>query len=979
MANGDNIDPKKLEEINARKKEGINLDQQEFEALQNKSRALEEIMQKYTGHNQLLQQNAANQTDITSQLKFQLKEAKENKEEIRESLNISKQAANAIKNSIGPHSTIRDIEKQRGKNLQIQEQLKQKILALGIGEAGGIKELQGEIQKRINFDKKSLELQEEFINHQQAELDALSNFRTAKQLGNAEDTAAAKLKLENLNKVGKNLSNEIDLHSKNAAEASKIETSQLKQAQALLDTNQNLDDANEKLDENLRKREAINNALGLSGGLLKGINSVLGGALGSTNNILSNAEKRVEAINEQNSYYDEQGNLIENNVGKLRGFGIILNEIGKSILDNITDPLVIVGSILDFSAQTTKFSKELGISKDKANELMKEFTALSGEINNGLDGNIVNSQRLMETISGINKEMGGFAFAFQSKELGNMAAEATIFREAMGGTEAEAMGIMQSALNTGKSFREMQKEIVSVSNEISKQTGLQFNTTALMKEAAGVTGQVRAQLGGSVTEISKVLAVTKSFGMELNQVKNIASGLLDFESSINAELEAELLTGKQLNLEQARLFALTGDYKGLTEEINKNVGDFNDFSKMNVLQQESIAKALGMSADEMSDMLFKQGSLAEMKAKAKADNDTETLQMLEQRDIQQQMADIIFQLKQNFINAIGGAKGLEEIMKKIGDVAGKITNFLSSDIGQIVIKLTVFGKILGSILPIFKTMSFLTGLIKINTSATALAEKIGLVSKRQSVMIKTREQMLNKTAIADTSAKNLYENMTLGTTIKRNAAKNIGIAREKVSLGLSKAKALVEKLINSTIIKQGLSMVKNVAKGALNLGMSIARGAATIFRAAMSTFGAIPLVGIGLATAAAVAGIATMKAMSKPKKAMGGSIMGPGHSQGGVDIEVEGGEFIVNKAAASKIGTSNLETINKGALPAAMTTQTKQDNSDLIAAINALGDKPGMKETKVDTVPAPTDLFANNTKIGKGSFQQQYQGRVLFT
>ena len=52
MANGDNIDPKKLEEINARKKEGINLDQQEFEALQNKSRALEEIMQKYTGHKQ---------------------------------------------------------------------------------------------------------------------------------------------------------------------------------------------------------------------------------------------------------------------------------------------------------------------------------------------------------------------------------------------------------------------------------------------------------------------------------------------------------------------------------------------------------------------------------------------------------------------------------------------------------------------------------------------------------------------------------------------------------------------------------------------------------------------------------------------------------------------------------------------------------------------------------------------------------------
>ena len=56
--------------------------------------------------------------------------------------------------------------------------------------------MKGTYSTEKEADKKSLELQEEFINHQQAELDALSNFRTAKQLGNAEDVAAAKLKLE---------------------------------------------------------------------------------------------------------------------------------------------------------------------------------------------------------------------------------------------------------------------------------------------------------------------------------------------------------------------------------------------------------------------------------------------------------------------------------------------------------------------------------------------------------------------------------------------------------------------------------------------------------------------------------------------------------------------------------------------------------------------------------------------------------------
>ena len=63
------------------------------------------------------------------------------------------------------------------------------------------------------------------------------------------------------------------------------------------------------------------------------------------------------------------------------------------------------------------------------------------------------------------------------------------------------------------------------------------------------------------------------------------------EHTLPAKKDAELLYGKQINLEKARLYALTGDYEGLTREINKNVGDFNDFSNMNVLQQEKLAQA----------------------------------------------------------------------------------------------------------------------------------------------------------------------------------------------------------------------------------------------------------------------------------------------------------------------------------------------------------------------------------------------------
>ena len=94
--------------------------------------------------------------------------------------------------------------------------------------------------------------------------------------------------------------------------------------------------------------------------------------------------------------------------------------------------------------------------------------------------------------------------------------------------------------------------------------------------------------------------------MELQEVAAAGRSLLNFEESISNELNAELLLGKQINLERARLAALTGDYEELTREINKNIGDFGDFTQMNVLQQESLAKAVGMQADQLADILFKQ-------------------------------------------------------------------------------------------------------------------------------------------------------------------------------------------------------------------------------------------------------------------------------------------------------------------------------------------------------------------------------------
>ena len=168
-------------------------------------------------------------------------------------------------------------------------------------------------------------------------------------------------------------------------------------------------------------------------------------------------------------------------------------------------------------------------------------------------------------------------------------------------------------------------------------------------------------MGGNVEEITRAVAVAKELGFELKEMASTSKALLNFQSNIEAELEAELLTGRQLNLEQARLFALTGDYEAMTREIKNNVGDFYEFSKLNVLQQDAIAKSVGMTSDSLSDALFKESSIAELKEKARAENDEETLARLEQLDIQKQFEQLVLKLKGGFVAAATALKPIGDI------------------------------------------------------------------------------------------------------------------------------------------------------------------------------------------------------------------------------------------------------------------------------------------------------------------------------
>lgn len=116
-----------------------------------------------------------------------------------------------------------------------------------------------------------------------------------------------------------------------------------------------------------------------------------------------------------------------------------------------------------------------------------------------------------------------------------------------------------------------------------------------------------AREGG--TNIAEAAISAQQLGLSLSEVESISSNLLNIESSIESEMQASVLLGRQLSLNKARELALAGDMNGMMEEVVKNLGDANEWEKMNVLQREAFAGAVGISISQMQTMIAQQDDL----------------------------------------------------------------------------------------------------------------------------------------------------------------------------------------------------------------------------------------------------------------------------------------------------------------------------------------------------------------------------------
>ena len=216
----------------------------------------------------------------------------------------------------------------------------------------------------------------------------------------------------------------------------------------------------------------------------------------------------------------------------------------------------------------------------------------------------------------------------------------------------EAAGIYKFSVLTGKSSSQVNKEMLSAFANTRNAVRGSANFKETMAAAAKVSGQLAANLQNSPGLITKAIVQAQALGTTLEQTKNQGESLLNWETSIENELKAEVLTGKQLNLERARAAALAGDQVALAQELNKNIGTYDDFQKMNVLQQKALAEAVGLTADQLSDQLRKQ-KIATEQGKSLAQVSADELEAAEKRKTIQEKFNNFLEKLMDIIGSIG--------------------------------------------------------------------------------------------------------------------------------------------------------------------------------------------------------------------------------------------------------------------------------------------------------------------------------------
>jgi hypothetical protein len=732
------------------------------------------------------------------------------------------------------------------------------------------------------------------------------------------------------------------------------------------------EDINTLLEGRIKKEKDINNLMGIGGAAVEGIDKALeeigfGGlskALG-----LEEVKERMKEVAEE---IQEAGHDTDSFANKFKVLKAGISEAGNNLISTLKDPLTatlfvvteLVEALKDVDAGAGKMAKNFGVSFHEALHLKGEMNSIAGSTS---DVNVTTG-KLVESFTTLNNAFG--TFASLSEE--SLVTFTKLTKQA-GLSEEAAIALTKTSLLNNKTVEDTTSEYLGQVEAFKAQTGSAINTKLVLEDIGKISAATALTLGNTPKALAEAAVTARSLGMSIEQVNQAASQLLNFESSITSELEAELLTGKDLNLEEARRAALNGDIATLSKEISKNIGTAAEFSKMNVIQQEALAKSVGMSREDLAKTLQDQAVLNKLKgvegktAKEKFDNlvkevglekakkelgDEALANQFAGQNVAERFGATMDKVKEIFISLAEPLLPVLEIFTDIFKIVGPIVGL----IGKMVHYAAELGKPLLMVYGVYKGIQAAQSASLVISRSASIIEAGKLTLLQQQLATEGELSLLDKITLGLAQAKLFIFNQQYRTKV-------LEATQEKIIGGLTRISLVIQEAYQAVKLRGLATTARDIAMQtalkAKQLGGFLVDVGKFAIKSAIAVAG-IPIVGPILAIGAIAAALSG--GMALYNKFKGNDVVSGGYGKRTL-MAPEGAIALNDKdtiIAGTDLGGKNKSKNNTGEASSQTNTASSIDITPLIdkmAAVEGLLSQILQKET---------NIYMDSTKVGTG-------------
>ena len=290
---------------------------------------------------------------------------------------------------------------------------------------------------------------------------------------------------------------------------------------------------------------------------------------------------------------------------KKTGFGQVMAGAGAGMssligsLAKALGPALLLAKVIQFvvdlfisaNKNMITIAKNLGISRSAAEGLRQEFIGIAAASDNVL----VNSESLIEAQKELIDVLGAVtkgsmdlaeSQVFLTKNLGISGERAAELQLLFGASNQEALNLFDT--------------VNANANAQALQNGYLISAQDIFREISDTNAEISGYFGFQTKELANAVIQTRRLGLNLAASQKVAEGLLDFESSIRNEIQAELFLGKELNFQRARALAFQGKFGLATEEVVSQLTNLTEAQRRNPIVMKAAADAAGLTVEQLN-------------------------------------------------------------------------------------------------------------------------------------------------------------------------------------------------------------------------------------------------------------------------------------------------------------------------------------------------------------------------------------------